>query len=138
MKRRIVLMFASLSLVAVTAFAQSKDFNGTWVLDKTKSGEAYGPPTVKITMTAKSISLQPVAEKEVKELVFNLDGTETELALGGKGKAEWKGAKLVLTMVGPRGGPQTMTWSREGDMLVNEMQTSHGPEKTYYKRQPAR
>ena len=135
MTRRLIAIVAAVVFTATTALAQSKDFSGTWVLDKTKDGSTNGPEALKITMTAKTITMQPVAEKEgsPKPLVFNLDGTETEMPMGGKGKAEWKGNKLVTTLIGPRG--ESMTWSREGDTLIHEMTTSKGPQKTYFKKQ---
>jgi hypothetical protein len=134
MTRNMVLGLAAvLAFVSSTALAQSKDFNGTWVPDPPKSGVSHAP-TLKITMTAKSISLQPADQKEAA-LVFNLDGTESEMPRGAKGKAEWKGNKLELTLITPR-GPQSMTWWREGDLLVQEMQTPRGAEKTSFKRQP--
>jgi hypothetical protein len=131
----LIALVAAVVFTAVTGLAQSKDFNGTWVLDKTKDGSTNGPEALKITMTAKTITLQPVAEKEgsPKALIFNLDGTETEMPMGGKGKAEWKGNKLVTTLIGPRG--ESMTWSREGDTLIHEMTTPKGLQKTYFKKQ---
>jgi hypothetical protein len=135
MIRRLIAIFAAIVFTAAAALAQSKDLSGTWVLDKTKDGSTNGPEALKITMTATTITMQPVAEKEgsPKALVFNLDGTETEMPMGGKGKAEWKGNKLVTTFIGPRG--ESMTWSRDGDTLIHEMTTSKGPQKTYFKRQ---
>jgi hypothetical protein len=135
MTRRMIGTVAAVVFTATAVFAQSKDFSGTWVLDKSKDANAHGPAAIKITMTAKTISLEPVDDKEgsAKALVFNLDGTETDMPMGGKGKAEWKGAKLVTTISGPRG--DSMSWSREGDVLVHEMTTPKGLQKTYFKRQ---
>ena len=133
MTRRAILgVAAALTLASTTALAQSRDFNGTWMPEPSSSG-SNRTPTLKIIMDAKSISLQPIDQKE-PALVFNLDGSESLLPRGAKGTAEWKGNKLALTFATAR-GPQTLIWSREGDRLVHEMQTPRGLEKTYFTRQ---
>ena len=133
-RRSVLILTAAFFLFTASTIAQSKDFSGTWVPDATKSGDTHHAPTLVITMDTKTISLRPVDEKHA--LVFNLDGSETTQPLGARGKAAWRGSKLELTLITPR-GPQSMTWSRDGDWLVQESQGRSGAVTVFFKRQSA-
>jgi hypothetical protein len=130
--KRLAMVFTFV-LMAATAFAQSKDFAGSWVLDAEKTGTTQGPPSLTIKMTAAEFNVKMGQD----ELIFKLDGTETELPHGGRGKVVWKGNKLDATITSAR-GPQTVTFSREGAWLVQEGQSSRGPLKFYFKKAPAK
>ena len=136
MKRLFVMM--CLAVMTATAFAQSKDFGGTWVLDVEKSGTKEAPPGMTITMTPKIFSVQfDGAGRGQAPLTFNLDGTETTLERGAKGKVAWKGNKLEVTIVTPN-GPQSITFAREGAWLMQEGISPRGPMKIYFKKAPAK
>ena len=139
MKRLIVpiVMFATVLAAATPAFAQSKDFAGSWVLDAEKSGSKEGPPMIILTLTDKEFTARMGNEK-ARLMTFNLDGSETTLAEGVKTKVAWKGSKLAATVVTER-GPETLTISRDGAWLVMEgAHPEHGPMKLYFKKAPAK
>lgn len=115
-----------------TAPASSRDLSGNWQLDASKPGDSHAPPALNITMTPKTITIEPGG---AKPFTLSLDGTEGDMPNGGKARVEWKGNTLILTMASAR-GKQTMNFTREGEMLVHEMAGPNGPQKTYFKRQP--
>jgi hypothetical protein len=137
MKKTLAVLFTV--AMAATTFAQGKDLAGTWNFDAAKTGplkeepapkgEAApagsrragpgGPGKVVITQTDKTISIAMGSESNA--LVFNLDGSESNLAHDGKGKIAWKGDKLEATIITPR-GPQTAAFYRQGAWLVMEAQ----------------
>jgi len=139
MKRLIIpiVMFATVLAAATPAFAQSKDFAGSWVLDAEKSGSKDGPPMIIVTMTANEFTAR-LGSNDARLMTFKLDGTEMALAEGVKTKAVWKGSKLAATVESDR-GPETVTISRDGAWLVMEGGSKdHGPMKLYFKKAPAK
>jgi len=119
--------------MSMTALAQSKDFAGSWVLDPEKSGTTQGPPAVIIKMTPAEFRLKLGSDDQ--EVLFKLDGSETEQPNGNRSKAVWKGSKLEATLTMSRGA-QSITFSREGAWLVLERESSRGPSKLYLKKAP--
>ena len=134
MKRLAMFLVAAMT---ATVMAQGKDLGGSWVLDVEKSGTKAGPPTMTIKQTPKDFTVTMGDGQRSESIAFKLDGTETELSHGGKGKAEWKGDKLVATITSERGA-QSVTFSREGAWLVQEGTSSRGPQKLYFKKAPAK
>lgn len=130
----LVLMLAGV-LTAVPMLAQSKDLAGSWALDVEKSGSNDGPPVVVITQTEREFTAR-LGSATARLMTFKLDGTESVVSDGFKGKAEWKGSKLDATIVTP-GGPETITLSREGTWMVIEVKSEKGPLKLYFKKTPA-
>jgi hypothetical protein len=132
-----ILMCAIAVAAATPAFAQSKDFAGSWVLDADKSGSKDGPPMIVVTMNDKEFTAR-MGSESARLMTFKLDGTETTLAEGVKTKAAWNGNKLAATVVSDR-GPETITISRDGAWLVMEgSHPEHGPMKLYFKKAPAK
>ena len=139
MKRLIlpIVMLATVLAAATSAFAQSKDFAGSWVLDAEKSGSKDGPPMIVVTMTDNQFTAR-LGSNDARLMTFKLDGTEMTLAEGVKTKAVWKGNKLSATVESDR-GPETITISRDGAWLVMEgAHPEHGPMKLYFKKAPAK
>jgi len=133
--KRLTMLFVA--VLAATTFAQGRDFGGTWVLDAEKSSTKQGPGTMTIVLGANEFKVTMGDGTRAATLAFKLDGTETELEHGNKGKAAWKGDKLEATIISSR-GPSSVTFSREGAWLVQEGKSSHGPEKLYFKKAPAK
>lgn len=132
-----IVMFATVLAAATPAYAQSKDFAGSWVLDAEKSGSKEGPPMIIVTLTEKEFTAR-LGNETARLMTFKLDGTETTLSEGVKTKAAWNGSKLAATVVSER-GPETLMISRDGAWLV--MEGSHperGPMKLYFKKAPAK
>src|SRR5689334_3586897 len=102
-----IVMFATILAAVTPAFAQSRDFAGSWVLDADKSGSKEGPPMIVVTMTDKEFSAR-MGSDTARLMTFKLDGTETTLPEGVKTKAAWNGNKLAATVVSER-GPETVT-----------------------------
>ena len=130
MKRHTLLCAAVLTLLSSVIAAQSRDFNGTWIMDKERSTGDEGPPQFTVVMTATTLTMTPPETAKMPPLVFTLDGKET-LRGGLMFKAEWKNDKLETTI-----GGTTITWSREGAFLVHEgpMKPGDKPSKIYYKK----
>ena len=134
--KRLAMLFVAVMTTAV--FAQGREFNGSWVLDAAKTGSTQGPPAVTIVLTAKEFKLTISAGERVQTIVLKTDGTETDVDHGDKGKAEWKGDKLVATITSSR-GPSSVTFSREGAWLVQEGEGGgRAPAKLYFKKAPAK
>ena len=132
-----IVMFATVLAAATPAFAQGKDFAGSWVLDAEKSGKTDGPPAIVLTLSDKEFTARLGGEK-ARLMTFKLDGSETALTEGVKTKAAWKGSKLDATVVTPN-GPETVSFSRDGAWLVMEGSSKeHGPMKFYFKKAPAK
>jgi hypothetical protein len=132
-----IVMVAIALAAAIPAFAQSKDFAGSWVLDAEKSGSKEGPPMIIVTMTDNEFTAR-LGSNDARLMTFKLDGTETTLPEGVKTRAVWKGSKLAVTVESDR-GPETLTISRDGAWLV--MEGSHperGPMKLYFKKAPVK
>jgi len=132
MKRLTIGSIALVLTIGATLAAQSKDFNGTWVLDPAKSTN-QGPPKFTIVMDAKTFTLKP-DEASAPEVVFSLDGKETQVG-NQRRTAAWRGNQLDLTVIGAR-GPMTITLSREGAWLVQEAPNGRDGARTklYYKK----
>jgi hypothetical protein len=71
-----------------------------------------GPGTMTIVLGANEFKVTMGDGTRAATVAFKLDGTETELEHGNKGKAEWKGDKLEATIISSR-GPSSVTFSRE-------------------------
>jgi hypothetical protein len=139
MKRLILpIVTAVVCAIATPAFAQSKDFAGSWTLDVEKSGTKDGPGSMVFTVTDKELTARAGSEK-APMMTFALDGTERTLKEGVKTKAAWRGNKLDATVVNEKGIAETVTISRDGAWLVMET-TSHngGPLKLFFKKTPAK
>lgn len=139
MKRLIlpIVMVATVLAAATPAFAQSKDFAGSWMLDAEKSATKDGPPAIVLTLTDKEFTAR-LGGETARLMTFKLDGTETTLTEGIKAKAAWKGNKLDATITTPN-GPETVSFSRDGAWLVMEGSSKeHGPMKFYFKKAPAK
>ncbi|MCA1564751.1 MAG: hypothetical protein LC803_03790 [Acidobacteria bacterium] len=126
MKRKMAAGSVAVALVAlslvVAAAAAKADFNGKWVMDKTKSEGV--PPTMEqtmtVTQTGDKIELEtkiaaPQGERVIKDS-YTADGKETD-----------------FTPQGPQGvmgkGKRTAKWSADGAALeVNETATLEGPD----------
>ena len=93
---RLTMLFVA--VLAATTFAQGRDLGGTWLLDAEKSSTKQGPATMTIVLGANEFKVTMGDGTRAATLAFKLDGTETELEHGNKGKAEWKGDKLEATI----------------------------------------
>ena len=133
--KRWAMLFVAVMTTAV--LAQGREFSGSWVLDVEKSGSKQGPPVMTVVLTAKEFKVTMGAGERVETIVLKTDGTETDIDHGNKGKAEWKGDKLVATIISSH-GPSSVTFSREGAWLVQEGQSGRGPAKLYFKKAPAK
>ena len=134
MKRQTLLVAAVLVCLSAVTFAQSRDFSGSWVLDKEKTKGDGGIPEFTVTMTPTTLTMTPPAGSRAPALAFSLEGKKTT-AMGQTLKAAWKNNKLETSLTNPKGST-TITWSREGESLVHEADMGHGgkPEKIYYKK----
>jgi hypothetical protein len=138
--KRLILPFvtAAACAIAAPAFAQSKDFSGSWTLDVEKSGTKDGPAAMIFTMTDKELTAR-AGHPNAPAMTFALDGTETVMKEGAKTKAAWKGNKLDATVIDKNGIAETLTISRDGAWLVMETNSRHGgPLKLYFKKTPAK
>ena len=138
--KRLILPFvtAVVCAIAAPAFAQTKDFAGSWTLDVEKSGTKDGPATMIFTMTDKELTAK-AGHPNAPAMTFALDGTETTMKEGAKTKAVWRGTKLDAMVTSPSGVPETVTISRDGAWLVMETTSRQsGPQKLYFKKTPAK
>jgi hypothetical protein len=135
MHRKLALTAVLAVALAVTGYAQKKDFSGTWTLDQAATeaanpapaggagggtgggggggmrGGGAGPMTIK--QTADALTIERQGPNGAISTVYKLDGTESEVP-GGRGgtakaKAKWDGDKLVIdtTRAGQDGTPMT-------------------------------
>ena len=133
-----IVMVATVLAAATPAFAQSKEFAGSWLLDADKSGSKDGPPMVVVTMTEKEFTAR-LGSETARLMTFKLDGTEMAISEGIKTKAAWNGNKLAVTVVSAERGPETLTISREGSwLLIEGSHPERGPMKLYFKKAPAK
>jgi hypothetical protein len=103
-----------------------------------KSGKKEGPPAVAITLTASEFTAR-IGPETALAITLKLDGTETSMPRGGKGKAVWEGNKIAATLTSPSGSSDTVRFSRDGAWLVMEGESKeHGPMKFYFKKAPAK
>ena len=140
MKKLFVLFVGLAAVLTATpsAFAQSKDLSGSWVLDAEKTGKQEGPTSIAITLTAAEF-IAKVGSEKAPAITFKLDGTETPLEKGGKTKAAWNGNKLDATLIGRDGNPETISFSRDGAWLVMEAKSKEGgATKFYFKKASAK
>ena len=158
MKRNLALTAVLAVALAVTGYAQKKDFSGTWTLDQEATtaanpaatggggggggmrGGGGGPMTIK--QTADSLSIERQGRQGAQTTTYKLDGSEQEIAMGQatvKAKAKWDGDKIVIeqTRAGQDGTPMTSTITYSLDdkgMLWVENKTANGSRKTAYKK----
>ena len=138
MYRKLALTTALAVALAVTGYAQKKDFSGTWTLDAEASaaanasttttppaggggggggmrgGGGAGPITIKQTADSLSIERQGRGGTPTTT-TYKLDGSEQEITMGqgtAKAKAKWDGDKIAVevTRAGQDGTPVT-TWT---------------------------
>ena len=132
-------------LFAVGAAAQTKpNFAGTWTLDAEKSvmpqggGQRQGggnpaPLTIVVEGPKMSISRTMGQSGNVQTTVYMLDGTVSKNTQMGRQGGEpveitytskWDGAKLVTTIVNPRGTSTETRWiEADGTMVVETVRT---------------
>jgi hypothetical protein len=130
-------------LFAVGAAAQTKpNFAGTWQLDPEKSTQPQGnrqgggnpaPLTIVVEGSKMSISRTMGQSGNVQTTVYLLDGTVSKNTMAGRGDAppteitytsKWDGAKLVTTIVNPRGTSTETRWiDADGTMVVETVST---------------
>jgi VCBS repeat-containing protein len=136
--KRLALVFAMLMMSAVFVQGQAKpQLSGKWAFDAEKSGTKNGPPLMTIEQTDKDFRVTMGDGTRTETVAFKLDGTETELSHGGKGRVAWKGTKLEATIISER-GPSSVLFSREGEWLVQEGTSARGAMKLYFKKAPAK
>ena len=139
MHRKLALTAVLAVALAVTGYAQKKDFSGSWTVDQAATdaaatttttttttaappaggggggggrGMAAGPMTIK--QTAEALTIERQGPNGTMSTVYKLDGTESEITMGrgtAKAKAKWDGDKIVIeqTRTGQDGTPQTTT-----------------------------
>lgn len=142
MKRLIVfvlfVLLITVGFLAGPLAAQGKDLAGSWTFDAEKSASKEGPPAVVITLTDKEFTAR-LGGPNARLMTFKTDGTETDVSQGARGKVKWNGSKLEATLISVTnaGGPETVTFSREGAWLVVEARGEKGPMKFYFKKAPS-
>ena len=157
MKRNLALTAVLAVALAVTGYAQKKDFSGTWTMDQEATTAANpaatggggggggmrgggGPITIK--QTADSLSIERQGRQGAQTTTYKLDGTEQEITMGQatiKAKAKWDGDKIVIdqTRAGQDGTPTTSTITYSLDekgMLWMETKSANGSRKVAYKK----
>ena len=139
MKRLTIAIVVRAALLGGPAMSgQGKDLAGTWVLDTEKTDTKDGPPMVILSLSDKEFTARFGNEK-ARSMSFSLDGSEKVMPDGHKTKAAWKGTKLEATVTPPGRGPETVTFSRDGNWLIVEPNSmEHGPAKLYFKKAPAK
>ncbi|MEX2270945.1 MAG: hypothetical protein WD690_05715 [Vicinamibacterales bacterium] len=145
MKRAI---FSGILAVLFTAgaLAQAKpDFSGTWTLDPEKSvmggrqggggrgGGRGGAAPITITVEGSKLSVARQQGENTVTTVYLLDGTVSKNTQAGRQGGEptevtytskWDGAKLVTTIVNPRGTSTETRWiDADGTMVVETTRT---------------
>jgi hypothetical protein len=158
-------MTAALSVAAAVVlsaglYAQTLNLSGKWTLDMEKTaaanpnqaggggrgggrmgGGGMAPQT--FTMDAKTLKIERTSQDgTVTATVYNLDGTDSKITMGGRGgaapmeviaKAKIEGNKVVIVTT-LANGPQTTSWYMDGEWLVNERVQGENTIKTYYKK----
>ena len=161
MQRKLALTAVLAVALAITGYAQKKDFSGTWTLDQAATeaanpapaagagggaggggmrGGGGGPMTIK--QTADALTIERQGQNGVMSTVYKLDGSENEITMGrgtAKAKAKWDGDKIVVeqTRAGQDGTPVTTTITYSLDdkgMLWVENKTPNGSRKSAYKK----
>jgi hypothetical protein len=164
MHRKLALTAILAVALAVTGYAQKKDFSGTWTLDQAatdaaattttapapppgggpgggRMGGMAGPMTIK--QTADSLSIERAGRGgNPMTTTYKLDGSEQEIPMGpatAKVKAKWDGDKIVIetTRAGQDGTPvtATATYALDKDgVLWVETKSPMGSMKRAYKK----
>jgi hypothetical protein len=164
MHRKLALTAVLAVALAVTGYAQKKDFSGTWTLDTEASaaanasttttppaggggggggmrGGGAGPITIKQTADSLSIERQGRGGTPTTT-TYKLDGSEQEITMGPatvKAKAKWDGDKIAVevTRAGQDGTPVT-TWTiyalDDKGQLWVENKSPNGSRKSVYKK----
>lgn len=162
MYRKLALTAVLAVALAVTGYAQKKDFSGTWTLDTEATTAANptppagggggrmgggggrgmaGPMTIK--QTADALTIERQGPNGPISTVYKLDGSEFEVTQGrggaAKAKAKWDGDKLAIEInrTGQDGTPVT-SWTiyaldDKGQLWV-ENKTANGSRKSVYKK----
>jgi hypothetical protein len=163
MYRKLALTAVLAVALAVTGYAQKKDFSGTWTLDAEATAAAAaattttttttggggggggmrgggGPLTIKQTADSLSIERQGRGGTPTTT-TYKLDGSEQEITMGQatvKAKAKWDGDKIAVETVraGQDGTPVT-TWTiyalDDKGQLWVENKSAQGSRKQVYK-----
>jgi hypothetical protein len=164
MHRKLALTAVLAVALAVTGYAQKKDFSGTWNLDQAATDAAAttttAPPaggggggmrgggggatfTIKQTGDALAIERPGRGGGAPTTVTYKFDGSEVEVPMGrggtGKAKAKWDGDKIVIetTGAGQDGAPVTTTATYALDasgMLWIETKNAMGTVKRAYKK----
>lgn len=137
MKRMAQFVLVWLALTTA-AFAQGRDFSGTWALDTEKTGAAQGPPSLTVAMTKTELSLT-MGAKTAQTVTFKLDGSEVSTTQDSTSHVVWRGDVLDIVTKSTdklKGAPvsSTLSFSRSGAWLVMEGQTPKGTMKLYFKK----
>lgn len=163
MYRKLALTAVLAVALAVTGYAQKKDFSGTWTLDQEATtaanptppagggggggggmrggGMGAGPLTIK--QTADALTIERQGQNGPVSTVYKLDGSEFEVMAGrggaAKAKAKWDGDKLAIEInrTGQDGTPVT-SWTiyaldDKGQLWV-ENKNPNGSRKSVYKK----
>src|SRR6187401_1004394 len=120
MHRKLALTAVLAVALAVTGYAQKKDFSGTWTIDQAATdaaatttttappaggggggmrGGGGGPMTIKHTGDTLAIERAGRGGGAPVTTTYKLDGSEQEVAMGqmtAKVKAKWDGANIVM------------------------------------------
>ena len=162
MYRKLALTAVLAVALAVTGYAQKKDFSGTWTLDAEataaanpapaagaaagggggggRMGGGGGPMTIK--QTADSLTIETQGRQGPQSRVYKLDGSEQEVAMGQmtvKAKAKWDGDKIAVEIVRPtQDGAPVTSWTiyaldDKGQLWV-ENKSANGSRKSVYKK----
>src|SRR5437868_7102539 len=164
MHRKLALTAILAVALAVTGYAQKKDYSGTWNVDQALTDAAAttttAPPaggggggggrgggggaTFTIKQTGDSFAIERPGRGggAPTTTTYKLDGSEQEIPMGqatAKAKAKWDGDKIVIdtTRAGQDGSPMTTTatYSIDKDgVLWVETKTPMGTQKRAYKK----
>ena len=164
MYRKLALTAVLAVALAVTGYAQKKDFSGTWTLDQAatdaaattttttttggggggggmRGGGGTGPLTIKQTADSLSIERQGRGGTPTTT-TYKLDGSEQEIAMGQatiKAKAKWDGDKIAIETVRPgQDGTPVSGWTiysiDDKGVLWVETKGAQGSVKRAYKK----
>lgn len=147
MRRSALMGIAAVAFVASNAFAQSKDFSGTWnmVVDPAQQqaagggaggrggrggGLGFAGMTFTVAQDANSVTITRTQGENTVTTKFMTDGTDSKNTMQGRGgpqeivsKAKWEGNALVISTTRQMGENSITTTQKvwvEGDALVVE------------------
>jgi hypothetical protein len=152
MRRSALMGIAAVAFVASNAFAQAKNFAGTWnmVVDPAQQQAAGGGgrggqrggfgPNFTITQTEKVLTITRAQGEATVTANYNLDGSESKNTVQGRGgameqvsTAKWEGSNLVI-VTKQQMGEQTIdikrTLSLEADGSLTIETTRPGQDGT--------